>query len=273
MKELSNAEFEKFSAYIKKVLGIKMGIEKKMLIFTRLKTTVEKLGFDDFSKYYDYLVNEKTGAALSQFTNIITTNHTYFMRESEHFDFFEKVVLPELYARHLDSKNLKIWCAGSSSGEEPYTLQFLIQDFFESKPKGWDYKIIASDISHKVLDKAVLGVYSNESLQNLPLLYKKKYFDKFDDSNSIVKDSVKSEVIFRKINLMDDKYPLKNNIHAIFCRNVIIYFDAQTKDEIIDKFHELLEPGGYLFIGHSETISNNKKFDYIMPSVYKKNNN
>lgn len=269
MNELSEEELKKFSAYIKKILGINIGQGKKMLIFSRLKNTVEKMGFSNFSQYYDFLVNDKSGKVLNEFVDIITTNHTYFMRENKHFTFFEETVLPFIYEKHNDSKSLKLWCAGCSSGEEAYTLQFIIQDFFENKNKGWNTKILATDISGKVLDKAVAGIYEKESTSDMPKKYIQNFFNSYSDDKYIVKDNIKDKIIFRKLNLMDEAWPIKKNLQVIFCRNVIIYFDEKTKDKLVNRFYEYLEQGGYLFIGHSENITD-KKFEYIRSSVYRK---
>jgi chemotaxis protein methyltransferase CheR len=270
MIEMTDNEFDKFSVYIKKELGINMGKEKKMLVFTRLKSILKEHGFTNFSQYYDYLIKDKTGKALSELTVKITTNHTYFMRETKHFDYFKDVVLPEIYKKHKGKKDLTLWCAASSSGEEPYTLQMIVQDFMENKEAGWNTNMLATDISSKVLDICVKGVYSNESMEVLPKDWKKKYFNKYDDENSIIKDEIKKNLIFRKFNLMDEVYQLKPIIQVIFCRNVIIYFDNNIKEEIIKKLHKVMEPGGYLFIGHSETINQGDLFEYVRPAVYRK---
>ena len=191
------------------------------------------------------------------------------MREEEHFRFFRDKILPELVIR-VKSKDLRIWSAGCSSGEEPYTLAMIIDEFFGNEKFFWDTKILATDISSKVLDEAQKGVYRNEELAAIPKSWKLAYFSSYDDENSVISDKIKDEVIFRRFNLME-KFPFKRKFHVIFCRNVMIYFDEETKKNLIDKFYNCLEDGVYLFIVLSETLNRDpNKFKAVMPSVYRK---
>lgn len=204
------------------------------------------------------------------FIERITTNHTFFMREVDHFNFFREKVLPYL-CKVVRNKDLRIWSAGCSSGEEPYTLAMIIDEYFGNQKIWWDSQILATDISNKVLNKAVQGVYSNAALESLPSLWKLNYLNKIDKDKYEFKDNIKKEVIFRKFNLMEERFPFKNKFHVIFCRNVMIYFDEQTKIDLINKFYDSLELGGYLFIGHSESFARNEtKFQYIAPAIYRK---
>jgi len=226
---------------------------------------------DNFSDYYNFLTGDKTGTAVTEMINRITTNHTYFMRETDHFDHLKDKALPEIYENFNSQKDIRLWCAASSSGEEPYTLQMIIEDFFKSKTPKWNTESLATDISASVLNKAVHGVYNTGSIEELPATWQKTYFKKLDSENSIVVDSLKSKIMFRKLNLMDEKFPFKKKFHVIFCRNVMIYFDEPTKNRVIRKMYDILEHGGYLYIGHSETIGRaGDGFKYIMPAVYKK---
>jgi chemotaxis protein methyltransferase CheR len=146
-----------------------------------------------------------------------------------------------------------------------------IDEFLEKEKMWWNTKVLATDISSKVLEEAVKGIYNNEELTNLSSVYKLNYFRKYDDENSILTEAIRNEVIFRKFNLMDEPFPFKRKFHVIFCRNVMIYFDAETKQNLVNKFYDALEYGGYLFVGHSESISRDgTKFTYIMPAVYRK---
>jgi chemotaxis protein methyltransferase CheR len=270
LKTITDEEFQKIRSYIKKNFGINLSDGKKSLVVTRLRLVLESNGFNNFSDYYDFLVNDKSGSAITEFINKITTNHTYFMRETEHFDHLKEKALPEVYENFSRKKDLRLWCAVSSSGEEPYTLQMIIEDFFADK-HGWNTQSLATDISTTVLDKAVSGIYSTASVQGLPSAWQKKYFEKYDDENSIVVSSLKAKVMFRRLNLMDEVFPFKNKFHVIFCRNVMIYFDEPTKNQLIRKIYNVLEPSGFLYLGHSETIGQaGEGFQYIMPSVYKK---
>lgn len=270
MLEFSDGEFNLLREHIKKNYGINLSDEKKTLVYSRLRAIVVGMELNSFSEYYDRLIADKSGKMANEFINRISTNHTYFMREKDHFDFFTGTALPEI-EQNIKNNDIRIWCNASSSGEEPYTLQILLKEYFANKGN-WDTSMIASDISVKVLNIAYRGVYSKESVSALPREIIKKYFDPYEQEFYRVKDFVRKEVLFRRINLMDEKLEkiFTKKLHAIFCRNVMIYFDEETRDNLVEKMYEMLEVGGYLFIGHSERLSMKTKFKYIMPAVYKK---
>jgi chemotaxis protein methyltransferase CheR len=271
LKEITDAEFERIRGFIKQKLGISLSNEKKSLIHSRLGATIQEKGFDNFSQYFDYLSQDKTGDAIIQFVDKVTTNHTYFMRETDHFDYFRDTVLPYIYEAHSQNNDLRLWCAGCSSGEESYTLEMIIQDFFRGKPVKWDTQILATDISSSVLNKAARGVYLSESLKNLPKRWVTDYFQAYGKDHSAVREEIKKLVIYRKYNLMEDKFPFKKPFQAIFCRNVMIYFDSATKDKLVNKFYDATVTGGFLFIGHSESLNHmTTKYKYIKPAVYRK---
>ena len=228
------------------------------------------MNFNRLTEYLDYVVTDKTGQAETVMLDKITTNYTFFMREAEHFTFFKEQVLPAL-TRTTQNKDLRIWSAACSSGQEPYTLAMIIDEYFGSKKPEWDSKILATDLSQSMLEAAEKGVYSNESISPLPAYWKLNYFKKADAENMVLMDKIKKEVIFRKLNLIDPVLPFKQKFHVIFCRNVMIYFDNKTKDELVEKLYNLTEPGGYLFIGHSESLNrNNTRYNHVIPAVYKK---
>jgi chemotaxis protein methyltransferase CheR len=270
MITINEKEFHQLADYIKENYGIYLKEEKRALVIGRLQNVLLQNGFDSFSDYYQHVISDKTGKAVAMLINKITTNHTFFMRETEHFDFFKEKALP--YAKSIaGDKDLRIWSAGCSSGEEPYTLAMIIDEFLGSEKLFWDTKVLATDISEQVLDEAVKGVYSKDEIDTLPKQWKLNYFKQWDGQNYIISDKLKKEVIFRKFNLMTESFPFRRKFHIIFCRNVMIYFDNKTKAELINKFYESLEYGGYLFIGHSESINRGQsKFKYIMPAVYRK---
>ena len=271
MREITDDEFERIRGFIKQKLGINLSKEKKSLIHSRLGSTINEKRFDDFTQYFDYLLQDKTGEAIIQFVDKVTTNHTYFMRETEHFDFFRDTVLPYIYENHSQEKDLRVWCAGCSSGEESYTLQMIIMDFFKNKPNKWDIEILATDISTTVLNKAIRGVYPKESLKNLPKDWLNNYFKVYDSEHQQVHEKVKKLITYRKYNLMEEKFPFKKPFQAIFCRNVMIYFDSATRDQLVNKFFDATVKGGFLFIGHSESLNNSTtRYKYIKPAVYRK---
>ncbi|RKL62441.1 protein-glutamate O-methyltransferase CheR [Thermoanaerobacteraceae bacterium SP2] len=270
MVTITKKEFRQLADYIKANYGIHLKEEKQSLVTGRLHNVLIQNNFNNFSEYYNYIVSDKTGDAVVTLIDKITTNHTFFMRETDHFIYFRDKVLPYLKSTAKD-KDLRIWSAGCSTGEEPYTLAMIIDEFFGQEKMWWDTKILATDISSKVLDTAVKGIYSNEAIAALPSNWRLNYFKKLDEENSVLVDKIRNEVIYRKFNLMDEIFPFKRKFHVIFCRNVMIYFDAQTKSELVNKFYDLTEYGGYLFIGHSESLNREEtKYKYIMPAVYRK---
>jgi chemotaxis protein methyltransferase CheR len=270
MITITDKEFAQLSNYIKANYGIYLKKEKTTLLAGRLQNVLQQAGFYNFSDYFQYLVSDKSGNALTTFVDKITTNHTFFMREADHFYFFRDQVLPYL-AESVKDKDLHIWCAASSTGEESYTLAMIIDEFFGNEKLFWDTKILATDISEQVLEIAKKGIYSKERIAPLPAVWKSKYFVKHDTDNFILSDRIKNEVIYRKFNLVDSVLPFKKKFHTIFCRNVMIYFDQETKSKLIDRFYDQMEYGGYLFLGHSESLNRDMtRFKYIKPSVYRK---
>ena len=270
MQKISDKEFAQLAGYIKANYGIYLKDEKQTLLTGRLSNVLVEKNFASFAEYFDYLVTDKTGDAVVTLIDKITTNHTFFMREVDHFNFFKEKVLPHLASVSKD-KDLRIWSAGCSSGEEPYTLAMLVDEFFGVNKQGWDAKILATDISSKVLDMAVKGIYNNEGIAMIPAYWKLRYFEKLGNEKSVLIPKIRNEVIYRKLNLMDKVFPFKKKFHIIFCRNVMIYFDNKTKIDLVKKFYDLTEPGGYLFIGHSESLNRNEtEYRCIMPAVYRK---
>lgn len=267
---ITKKEFDQIAAFIKGNYGIHLKAEKEALVIGRLQNVLIQKGFTSFSEYYNYLIADNTGMAVSTLLDKITTNHTYFMREAEHFTYFRETVLPYLEKKVTD-KDLRIWCAGCSSGEEPFTLAMILDEYFENNKAYWDKKVLATDISSKVLEEANKGIYTNKEIETLPVKWKLKYLNKFDTENSVFNDKLRKEVIYRKFNLMETVFPFKKKFHVIFCRNVMIYFDERTRCNLVSKFSDLLEPGGYLFIGHSEALNRDTtSLKYVMPAVYRK---
>jgi len=266
---MTNQEFRLLTAYIKSNYGINLKEEKRAMVEGRLHGLLLKNGVSSFSEYFSQVMSDKTGEAVAALVNRITTNHTFFMREPAHFFYLRDKVLPQL-ASTVRNKDLRIWSAGCSTGEEPYTIAFILDEFFGKEKALWDTRILATDISSSVLEYAAKGVYSIESVKKLPAQWQLSYFLRNDSGYEVV-DRIKKEIIFRKFNLMDKVFPFKKKFHIIFCRNVMIYFDRETKTELVNKFYNAMEHGGYLFIGHSESLSRGESpFKYVMPSVYRK---
>lgn len=271
MISINDSDFIKLTQFIKENYGINL-IRKRTLIEGRLSNIILEKGFKSFSEYLDYVFNDKTGDEMVILINRLTTNHTYFMREAKHFDYMRNTVLPYL-SKSVKDHDLRIWSAGCSTGEEPYTLEMILHDYFDSDSIPWDTQILATDISNRALNIARRGIYSAEAIKDVPAVWKLNYFEKADaDGKSYrVREKIRKDVIFREFNLMTKDYPFKRKFHVIFCRNVMIYFDQPTKEALINRFYEITEPGGYLFIGHSESVNREaSKYKYVMPAVYRK---
>lgn len=274
MMPISDKEFKLIRSLVYERFGINLNDQKRSLVVGRLQKLLRSNGFPTFKHYYDHLRDDPTGQALNELINRITTNHTFFFRESAHFDFFRATALPEIVARvrRQNSRDLRIWCAGCSSGEEPYTLVMLMIEYFGNEYDMWDAGILATDISARALNKAATGIYTPEKLALLPSALKQRYLVNKGNSQWEIADRVKKEVTFRRFNLMDGTFPFKKPFHIIFCRNVMIYFDQPTRDTLVKKLYQNTALGGYLFIGHSESIRRGKiPYEYLMPAVYKKN--
>ena len=269
MIKINEREFDTLIKYIHKHYGIDL-MKKKNLVEGRLRNVIVTKGYDNFSDYLDYVENDKSGKEATYLIDKLTTNHTYFMREEKHYEFIENSILP-YFESTIKDRDLRIWSAGCSSGEEPYTTAVLLKEYFNKSYTNWDSKILATDISSTALNAAIEGVYSETTLSKLPDAWKKKYFQKIDLNKYKIAEEIQKEVIFRKFNLMSEKFPFKKKFHLIFCRNVMIYFDRKTKNELIDKFYNHTVDGGYLLIGHSESVPRDEtRYKYVMPSVYRK---
>jgi chemotaxis protein methyltransferase CheR len=270
MVPIKEDEFRRFSEYIKANYGIHFKDEKKTLIEGRLGLVLASLNFESLSEYMAYVTADKTGAAAAVMLDKITTNHTFFMREPAHFHFFRDVVLPYL-AQTVRDHDLRIWSAACSSGEEPYTLAMIMDEYFGPAKPEWDTKILATDLSQGILAAARAGLYGPDRLGDIPESWKRRYFKQNAEGQFALSDRIKNEVIFRKLNLMDAAYPFKSNMHVIFCRNVMIYFDSETKDRLVERLYDITEPGGFLFVGHSESLNRERtRYRYVMPAIYRK---
>lgn len=266
MIQLTDQEFYGLVKFIRMHYGIDLS-KKRLLIEARMYSVLYEKHLFSFSQYFEILKHDSS--ELNTLLNKLTTNHTYFMREPSHFQFLKNTILPEQQKENREH-NLRIWSAGCSSGEEAYTAVMVMKDYFGTSP-GWDYRILATDISTKALANAQAGVYAEESLKDLPSQWKERYFKKAG-SEYVLSDEIKREVILMQLNLMED-FHFQKPFDLIFCRNVMIYFQQAAKSELLQKFYRLLKVGGYLFVGHSETIQHDTAgFRYVEPSIYRKDN-
>lgn len=273
---LSDKEFQRFSAFIYDHTGIKMPPAKKTMLEARLQKRLKANSMGSFEEYGDFVFShEGRQTELIHLIDVVTTNKTDFFREPAHFEYLVKTALPEIMASRDDLRRepVRIWSAGCSTGEEPYTLTMVLAEFAIGRPD-FNFSITASDISTRVLQIAHTGIYPEDRTDTIPLNLKKKYLTKSrEKSRGLVRicPALRSNIAFRRINFMDDDLGISEKMDVIFCRNVVIYFDKQTQQTLMRKFYKQLRPGGYLFIGHSETLNGlDVGFKAVASTVYRK---
>lgn len=264
---LSDSEFEFIVQFVSEHYGIDLS-KKRRLIEARLASELKGLGFDSYSQYIALLKKDPNSEKVDTFINKITTNYSYFSREADHYDFLGKKIIPALIKERRHG--IKVWSAGCSTGEEPYNIAMAIDSALGSQRSLWNVTISATDVSTRALNIAKEGVYPEAELKAMPEDWKKNYMVKQDDGNYRVADSIRKNVSFSRFNLMGPVLQ-KNHYDVIFCRNVMIYFKPATTQSIVKKFYQATAENGYLFIGHSETISRlDTEYTYISPSIYRK---
>ena len=256
--KMSDQLFENFSAFIYDKLGIHLSHAKKLMLQSRLAKRLRQLNMNSFEEYFKYVSSEKgLKNEMAEMVNVVTTNKTDFFREPKHFEYLSTIVLPEFYQRSR-YRRFNIWSAGCSIGAEPYTLAMVLNEFSENNP-GFSFTIFSSDISTKVLNTAITAIYDHQMAEPIPMQLRKKYLLKSKDKNSPrfvrITPELRRLVHFKQLNLMADEYDMYDEMDVIFCRNVIIYFDRQTQERVINHLCHHLKPGGYLFMGHSETLN------------------
>ena len=270
--ELSDSEFKRISTLVYAKSGINLHQGKKELVKARLGKRLRATGCPSFEAYFDLLRDEQGGLELVRMLDALTTNKTSFFREKNHFDFLEQVVFPAILKRNRNKVKIRCWSAGCSSGEEPYSLAISISEFFRSVPE-LDAKILATDLSTVILAKAAKGVYAEAKVEGIPVTLLRRYFRKGfgkRDGYYQVKDNLKGMVTFRYHNLMEPASFLET-FDLIMCRNVMIYFDKATQHNLVSGFYEHLGRGGYLFVGHAESLTGiEHSFTYVQPTLYRK---
>ena len=267
MLKLTDDDFLRLVDFIKTNYGINLE-KKRVLIEGRLTGIVSSSGFDSFTDYINYALSDSSGKETIRLVNKLTTNHTFFMREPDHFKFLESTVLPYIESSVKD-KDARIWCAASSTGQEPYTIAMTVDEYFGSRKAGWDTTILATDLDTDVLAAASSGVYTADQMKDVPAAWVTKYFTKLDANTYQASDKLRKMIEFRQFNLMD-KIVYKKPYDLISCRNVMIYFEQDTKDALIERFYDCTKNGGYLFIGHAESVSKDSRYKHIKPAIYRK---
>lgn len=270
---MSDREFRQLSDFILSECGIKMPPSKKILLQTRLQKRLNCLGMNSFKEYCGYVFNpvgkEKE---LIHFIDCITTNKTDFFREAAHFDYLVSKAIPDILSKNRN-RRIMVWSAGCSSGEEPYTIAMVMKEFMRVD-RGFDFQIIATDISTEVLEIAKRGIYREESIEPIPLELRKKYLLKSKDrSKRLVKiaPEIMQHVRFRRLNFLEGDFGFREPMDIIFCRNVLIYFERDMQERLVVRFARHLLQRGYLFIGHSESLYGmDIPFEQAAPAVYRK---
>ncbi|MDH5511409.1 MAG: protein-glutamate O-methyltransferase CheR [Nitrospinota bacterium] len=273
---ISDGEFDSFKNLIFEKSGIHLRESKRELLRTRLGALIREKGLGSFKEYFEFILNDRSGRELVAMLDAVSTNVTSFFREDGHFEYLGKTVAPMVIKRYEKSsiKNIRGWSAGCSSGEEAYSIAITLLEVAGLGGRGWEMKVLATDISTEMLEKGQRGEYPEDKLKSAPGRLRQKYFDKVEkESEKIysVKPEVKKLISFRRFNLMTARYPFKRKFDFIFCRNVMIYFDRPTQQSLIGKFYDALEPGGALMIGHSESLTGiDHRFKYVRPTIYQK---
>jgi chemotaxis protein methyltransferase CheR len=275
-KELSDTEFQKLSDFIYRNYGIKMPLSKKGMLQARLQNRLRETNLGSFKDYCDFVFSNKEGESeVVHMIDVVSTNKTDFFRESAHFDFMESTVLPEFLNSSPD-ETMRIWSSACSSGEEVYTIEMVISEFLAGK-KSFDYSVLGTDISTRILDRASNAIYNEERVADLSADLKKKYLLKSKNrENPSVRiiPELRNKAKFQRLNLMDEAYSqIPKNFDIVFCRNVLIYFDRPTQEKVINKLCAHLKPGGYFFLGHSESITGiDVPLKQIKPTIFKRTN-
>jgi chemotaxis protein methyltransferase CheR len=267
---LSDGDFHRLARFIESELGIRMPDNKRVMLESRLQKRIRHFRMSGFKEYVDFVFSEEgQRSELLNMIDAVTTNKTDFFREADHFDYLLESILPAW--TRANSGPMAFWSAGCSTGEEPYTLAMVLEEY-RSANKGFDYRIFASDLSTQVLDKAKAAIYEEEKAQPIPMSYKKKYLLRSRDQSQAlvrVKPELRAKVSFARINFMDDRYPVEGSFDVVFCRNVIIYFERKVQEEILRKLCGHLRQGGWLILGHSETLTGmDMPLKGVAPTVY-----
>ncbi|MBU1168776.1 MAG: chemotaxis protein CheR [Proteobacteria bacterium] len=274
--KLSQSDFRDLGNFIHSRMGIKMPDIKRGMIESRLRKRVSQLGMDSYSEYCRYLFSHQgMDDELSHFIDVITTNKTDFFRESHHFEYLLSTALPDLVSRNGTGvvRKLMAWSSACSRGDEPYTLAMILSEYARVQP-GFDFSILATDISTKVLDTALAGIYDAQLINPVPMEFRKRYLLKSKDKTKNlvrIRPELRRKIMFRQLNLMDNDFRIRQNMDILFCRNVIIYFDKPTTERLLVKLCNKLVPGGYLFMGHSELLDCNLlPVVPVAPTIYKR---
>lgn len=269
--KLGTREFGKLREGAYERAGINLPPEKSEMVRSRVTTRLRVLSLPDFKSYLIYLDGPQGEEEWVHLLDVLTTNFTKFFREPAHFDFLRSHLVPAIQqkCRNDGDRTVRMWCAAAATGEEPYSLAMVLETALP-RCDGWDVRILASDISTRALAVARAGVYPESHLASGDLYYRQTFFEPGPDPATVrLIPSLRERIVYRRVNLMSARWPLRGPLHAIFCRNVMIYFDAPTQERLVNRFHALLAPDGYLFVGLSESLTRVKHpYRTVGPGVH-----
>lgn len=264
---IGDRQFEHLSSLIQHHFGIQVTDQKRPLLTQRLRQVVVEAGYHDFDSFFGaHFTRSPSIEILGRLIDRVSTNHTFFWRESDHLVYFRDVVLPQIIER--GSRDLRLWCAAAATGEEPWTLAMLVAS---AMPAGWAGGLLATDISARALSTAQRGVYKSENVSRLPDALRDRWMVRGADDTLRVVDALRSEVTWRRLNLIGAAFNYKRPMDVVFCRNVMIYFDEPTRQDVVRRIAQVTRPGGWLFIGHSETLGRgDAAWRFELPGVYRR---
>jgi chemotaxis protein methyltransferase CheR len=267
---LQDSDFRQIVKLVMDTAGIVLSEKKRAFVLGRLGRRLRILGLSDFAEYCRLLESPDGDAERHNLINAITTNHTSFFREPHHFDYLTKTILPALdAARGNRPGRLRIWSAGCSTGEEPYTIAMTLRGYLPSLA-GWDVKVLATDLDTNVVAHAAAGAYDAERLESVPASFRKRYVTERPDAQAFMNDELRSLIMFAPLNLLES-WPMTGPFDIIFCRNVVIYFDKPTQRRLFDRYANMLKPDGWLFVGHSESLANvTDRFNPVGRTIYRR---
>jgi chemotaxis protein methyltransferase CheR len=270
--EFTDRDFAFLRDVVMEHSGISLGEHKRQLVYGRLARRLRQLGLRSFADYCGH-VEQHLEEELGELINAITTNLTSFFRENHHFEHLAGSALPDMMARNANARRLRLWSAACSTGEEPYSMAMTVAETMASSASGWDVRILATDIDSQVLAKAQTGVYAEDRIADMPPTRQRRWFRRGVGTNSSkvkVSEDLQALIAFRQLNLLKD-WPMRGPFDIIFCRNVVIYFGKDTQRRLFDRYADILVPGGYLYVGHSESLHLiSERFKLIGKTIYRR---
>jgi len=271
--EITRDEYELVRKLVYDRAGINLGSNRQHLVQARLAKRIRVMSLSGFREYFQYLKEDKTGDEMIHLIDAISTNTTFFFREADHFDFLAESITKRIQEENWDQKRyiLRIWSAACSSGEEPYTLAMVVHKVLREFP-AIDFKILATDLSQKVLAQAMTGQYDAQKVKMVPSEYRQTCFHAIPGTKNTryeIAPELRKKITFANFNLMTPEYPFKYGFDYVFCRTVMIYFDRTTQETVISRISRHIHTGGYLLVGHSESLNGlSHKLKYIKPTIY-----